>query len=129
MTLPPTPFTRIVEMKHATGQQIDASTIIREFPKDWAPDSEPFYPVPTPESRAAYQRYAALAAAEQATSFIGRLATYRYFNMDQVTGMALAEAEKLIARYGSKHGSIISLTGSLCSDSLGHVHDFLHRST
>lgn len=46
-----------------------------------------------------YQRYAALAAGEQAVSFIGRLATYRYYNMDQVTGMALAEAEKLTARY------------------------------
>ena len=95
------PFTRIVEMKHATGQQIDATTIIREFPKDWALGDEPFYPVPAPEARAAYQRYSELAAAEPATSFIGRLATYRYFNMDQVTGMALAEADKLISRYGS----------------------------
>ena len=95
------PFTRIVEIKHATGQQIPATTIMREFPKDWAPGDEPFYPIPAPEARAAYQRYAALAAAEPATSFIGRLATYRYFNMDQVTGMALAEADKLISRYGS----------------------------
>ena len=98
---PEVPFTRIVEMKHATGQRIDATTIIREFPKDWAPGDEPFYPVPAPEARAAYQRYSELAAAEPATSFIGRLATYRYFNMDQVTGMALAEADKLISRYGS----------------------------
>lgn len=95
------PFTRIVEMKHATGQQIDATTILREYPKDWTPDDEPFYPIPAPEARAAYQRYAALAAAEPATSFIGRLATYRYFNMDQVTGMALAEADRLISKYGS----------------------------
>ena len=95
------PFTRIVEIKHATGQQIDASTIVREFPKDWSPETEPFYPIPTPEARAAYQNYAALATAETATSFIGRLATYRYFNMDQVTGMAIAEADKLISRYGS----------------------------
>ena len=95
------PFTRIVEIKHATGQQIDASTIVREFPKDWTPETEPFYPIPTPEARAAYQNYAALATAETATSFIGRLATYRYFNMDQVTGMAIAEADKLISRYGT----------------------------
>lgn len=96
------PFTRIVEMKHATGQQIDATTIVREFPKDWAPGDEPFYPIPAPEARAAYQRYADLAAAEENVSFIGRLATYRYYNMDQVTGMALAEAERLITRYGTK---------------------------
>ena len=95
------PFTRIVEMKHATGQQIAASTIVREFPKQWAPGDEPFYPVPAPEARIAYERYAALADAEPFTSFIGRLATYRYYNMDQVTGMALAEAERLLARYGS----------------------------
>lgn len=95
------PYTRIVEIKHATGQQIDATTIVREFPKDWSQDDEPFYPVPAPEARAAYQHYSELAAAEKNTSFIGRLATYRYYNMDQVTGMALAEAEKLIAKYGN----------------------------
>ena len=95
------PFTRIVEIKHATGQDIGATTIVREFPKDWTPDEEPFYPVPAPHARAAYQQYAELAASEKHTSFIGRLATYRYYNMDQVTGMALAEADKLITQYGS----------------------------
>jgi UDP-galactopyranose mutase len=95
------PFTRIVEIKHATGQKIDASTIVREYPKDWTPSDEPFYPIPAPDARTLYQKYAALAAAEPATSFIGRLATYRYYNMDQVTAMALTEAEKLIKRYGS----------------------------
>jgi UDP-galactopyranose mutase len=95
------PFTRIVEIKHATGQQIDATTIVREFPKDWTPGGEPFYPIPAPEAQASFRRYAALAAAETATSFIGRLATYRYYNMDQVTGMAIAETDKLISKYGS----------------------------
>ena len=95
------PFTRIVEIKHATGQRIDATTIVREFPKDWTPGAEPFYPIPEPEARAAYQRYSRLAIAEPATSFIGRLATYRYYNMDQVTGMAITEADKLISRYGT----------------------------
>ncbi len=95
------PFTRIVEIKHATGQDIAATTIVREFPKDWTPDEEPFYPVPAPHARSAYQQYAGLAATEKNTSFIGRLATYRYYNMDQVTGMALAEADRLITQYGS----------------------------
>ncbi|MES2659777.1 MAG: UDP-galactopyranose mutase [Verrucomicrobiota bacterium] len=94
-------FTRIVEIKHATGQRIEATTIVREYPKDWTPEVEPFYPIPAPEARAAYQRYSDLAAAEPDTSFIGRLATYRYYNMDQVTGMAIAEADKLISRYGT----------------------------
>jgi UDP-galactopyranose mutase len=95
------PFTRIVEIKHATGQQVAATTLVREYPKEWQPGDEPFYPVPAPAAQAAYQRYAALAAAEPAVSFIGRLATYRYYNMDQVIGMALAEACRLLTRYGS----------------------------
>ncbi|RYD27671.1 MAG: hypothetical protein EOP87_20810, partial [Verrucomicrobiaceae bacterium] len=86
---PEVPFTRIVEIKHATGQDIPASSIMREFPKDWTPGTDPYYPIPAPDSRKAYH-----------TSFIGRLATYRYYNMDQVTGMALAEADRLLDRYG-----------------------------
>lgn len=93
------PFTRIVEIKHATGQRIDASTIVREFPDDWDVSKEPYYPVPAPDAAAAYKKYAALAAAETGTTFIGRLATYRYYNMDQVTGMALAASAKLIKRF------------------------------
>ncbi len=98
---PDDPFTRIVEIKHATGQQIDSSTIVREYPKDWTPDDEPFYPVPNAESRDAYLRYEKLTQQESRVSFIGRLATYRYYNMDQVTGMAIAESDKLISRYGT----------------------------
>lgn len=94
------PQTRIVEIKHATGQQISSSSIVREYPEDWTLDKEPYYPVPTPDAAAAYKKYAALADAETNTTFIGRLATYRYYNMDQVTGMALAASRKLIARFG-----------------------------
>jgi UDP-galactopyranose mutase len=95
------PFTRTVEIKHATGQQIDATTIVREFPEDWGPGKEPFYPVPTDATSELYSRYKRLAEEEKNVSFIGRLGTYRYYNMDQVTGMALTEAEKLIQRYQS----------------------------
>lgn len=94
-------FTRIVEIKHATGQSIEASSIMREFPKDWTPDEEPYYPIPADDSASIYRQYADLAAQETDVSFIGRLATYRYYNMDQVTGMALAEADRLLKRYGS----------------------------
>jgi UDP-galactopyranose mutase len=98
---PSVPFTRIVEIKHATGQNIPASTILREFPKDWTPGGEPFYPVPAPDARSLYRKYAELAAAANNVSFIGRLATYRYYNMDQVAAMALNEADKLIGKYGT----------------------------
>ena len=94
------PYTRIVEIKHATGQVVDATTIMREYPKEWQRGEEPYYPIPAPDAHAAYLRYAELAAAEPNVSFIGRLATYRYYNMDQVVGMALAEADKLIRRHG-----------------------------
>ena len=97
------PFTRIIEIKHATGQKVANSTILREFPKDWTPEDEPYYPVPAPDAREAYQRYASLATAEKNTSFIGRLATYRYYNMDQVTAMALTEADKLLSIHRPAH--------------------------
>ncbi len=87
-------FTRIVEVKHVTGQQHEGTTLVREYPAEFGPDTEPYYPVPNPDSAALYQRYKELADQDPGTIFIGRLATYRYYNMDQVVGMALAAAEK-----------------------------------
>lgn len=88
-------YTRIVEIKHATGQLCEASTIVREYPTAFGPGKEPYYPIPAPDTSAIYARYKARAAEEKRTSFIGRLATYKYYNMDQVVGMALAEFEKV----------------------------------
>jgi UDP-galactopyranose mutase len=125
-------FTRIVEIKHATGQQCANTTIVREYPDDFGPGKEAYYPIPAPDSAALYQKYKALTetdpfpahfrslqfsgasdsfargpsrqASVLVTShtsptvhFVGRLATYRYYNMDQVVGMALKEAEKISA--------------------------------
>lgn len=89
------PFTRVVEIKHATGQRIPVTTIVREFPEDHGPGKEPHYPIPAPDARALHARYATLAAREPNTTFTGRLAAYRYYNMDQVVGMALAEFDRL----------------------------------
>jgi len=88
-------FTRIVEIKHATGQKLPATTIVREYPQDYVPGTEPYYPVPAPDARALYARYAERAAAEKGVSFVGRLATYRYYNMDQCVAAALAEFDRL----------------------------------
>ena len=91
-------FTRIVEIKHATGQKLDSTTIVREYPQNFGPGREAYYPIPAPEARALYAKYAERAAVEKNVSFVGRLATYRYYNMDQIVGMALAEFEQLKIR-------------------------------
>ena len=82
-------FTRIVEVKHATGQLCANSTIVREYPADYVRGGEAYYPMPTPEARKAYETYAEQSRLEPRTYFAGRLATYRYLNMDQIVDAAL----------------------------------------
>ena len=89
------PYTRTVEIKHVTGQQSPYTTVIKEYPQDYSVGKEAFYPVPSREAAAAYSKYKELADNLHAVSFVGRLATYRYYNMDQVVGSALAEFERL----------------------------------
>ncbi len=85
-------FTRISEYKHMTGQVHPKTSITREYP---TAEGDPYYPVPRAENQALYKRYEALALAEQDTWFVGRLASYRYYNMDQVVGQALATFRKI----------------------------------
>lgn len=89
--------TRVVEMKHATGQKLPVTTLVREFPQDFHLGSEPYYPIPAPDARALYAKYAERAALETGVTFVGRLATYRYYNMDQVVSAALVEFDRLSA--------------------------------
>lgn len=84
-------FTRITEFKHLTGQAHAGTSIVREYPKS---EGDPYYPIPTPDTLALYQKYKELAKSETGTHFIGRLAEYRYYNMDQVVASALALYEK-----------------------------------
>ncbi len=88
-------FTRVVETKHITGQKLPVTTVVREYPQDYELGREPYYPVPAPDAKEAYARYARLAEATAKVSFVGRLATYRYYNMDQVVAMALGEFDRL----------------------------------
>jgi UDP-galactopyranose mutase len=88
------PFTRCVEAKHITGQQIEGTTIVREFPDDYSIGKEPFYPIPANDAQELYRKYAAEAEKLDHVSFIGRLGTYKYYNMDQVIGMALNFVKK-----------------------------------
>ena len=80
-------YTRITEFKYITGQQHDKTAIVREYP---TAEGDPYYPVPRPENEELYKRYESLAAQEENVTFVGRLANYRYYNMDQVVAAALA---------------------------------------
>jgi UDP-galactopyranose mutase len=86
------PYTRISEYKHLTGQVHPKTTITREYP---AESGDPYYPIPREENHALFKRYEALARAERDVHFVGRLATYRYYNMDQVVGQALATFRRI----------------------------------
>jgi UDP-galactopyranose mutase len=92
------PYTRITEYKHLTGQTVaDKTSITYEFPRA---DGDPYYPVPRPENQALYKKYEALALQSPDVQFVGRLATYRYYNMDQVVGQALATYRRMSEREG-----------------------------
>lgn len=86
------PYTRITEYKHLTGQTHPLTSISYEFPCD---DGDPYYPVPRPENAELYKRYKALADETANVTFLGRLGTYKYYNMDQVVGQALALYQRI----------------------------------
>jgi len=79
-------FTRIVEIKHATGQVNPKTTIVREYP---ANEGDPFYPIPREQNQVLYEKYRAEAKKEDNVLFMGRLAKYKYLNMDEVIAQAL----------------------------------------
>jgi len=70
-----------------TGQQAPRTTITYEYP---SAEGDPYYPIPREENQLLFKRYEALADATEGVTFVGRLATYRYYNMDQIVGQALA---------------------------------------
>jgi UDP-galactopyranose mutase len=86
-------YTRITEFKYLTGQEHPKSSIVYEFPQA---EGDPYYPIPRVENETTYKKYKALAEQRAGVRFVGRLATYKYYNMDQVTGQALALFKKLI---------------------------------
>lgn len=83
-------FTRITEFKHMTGKSHLGTSIVREYPQS---EGDPFYSILTVENQELYQKYKKLAAAQSNVFFIGRLAEYRYYNMDQVVAAALKVSE------------------------------------
>jgi UDP-galactopyranose mutase len=103
------PYTRITEYKHLTGQVSDKTSITYEFPSD---DGDPYYPIPRDENQVLFKRYEALAIKEAGVSFVGRLATYRYYNMDQVVGQALATYRRLVTTWDKSTAPIINTSAN-----------------
>ena len=89
---PSVPYTRITEYKHLTGQVHPRTSVTYEYP---SAEGDPYYPIPRPENQALYKKYERLADSTAGVTFVGRLATYRYYNMDQVVGQALATFRRL----------------------------------
>ena len=85
-------YTRVSEYKHMTGQVHPKTAVTYEYP---SATGDPYYPIPRPENAELYKQYEALALATPDVWFVGRLATYRYYNMDQVTGQALATFRRI----------------------------------
>jgi UDP-galactopyranose mutase len=86
-------YTRSTEFKYLTGQEHRKTTVVYEHP---TAVGDPYYPVPQARNAALYQRYKVLADSTADVHFIGRLATYRYYNMDQVAAQALATVRRIL---------------------------------
>jgi len=85
-------YTRITEFKYLTGQEHTKTSIVYEYPQA---EGDPYYPVPRPENAELYAKYKTLADETQGVHFVGRLATYKYYNMDQVVAQALTAYKKI----------------------------------
>jgi UDP-galactopyranose mutase len=85
-------YTRITEFKYLTGQEHPKTSIVYEYPRA---EGDPYYPVPRPENAELYKKYQKLANATKGVHFVGRLATYKYYNMDQVVAQALTLYAKI----------------------------------
>ena len=87
------PYTRVTEFKYLTGQSHAKSSVVYEYP---TAEGDPYYPIPMPENATLYAKYKALADATESVHFVGRLATYKYYNMDQVVAQALTTYAKIV---------------------------------
>ncbi len=112
-------YTRITEQKHITGQYHPRTTLVTEFPQSHKPGkTEPYYPIPRSENRVLYERYESHARSTEGARvlFAGRLADYRYYNMDQAVGRALSLFDKVILPHAARHGRVTAAgpRGAMC---------------
>lgn len=85
-------YTRVTEYKHLTGQEHAKTALTYEYP---SAEGDPYYPIPKAENQELFKKYERLALATPDVWFVGRLATYRYYNMDQIVGQALATFRRI----------------------------------
>ena len=89
-------YTRITEFKHLTGcPNCSGTSIVKEYPSDIG---DPYYPIPRAENEFLHKQYQEMASNEPNVYFVGRLAQYRYYNMDQVVGASLALANEILKK-------------------------------
>lgn len=92
-------YTRVTEFKHLTGQEHRKSSLVYEYPMA---EGDPYYPVPRPENNELYKKYQALTEERSDVHFVGRLATYKYYNMDQVVAQALSVYARIVGQKRSE---------------------------
>ncbi len=109
------PYTRCTEFKYLTGQAHPRTTVVYEYSEA---DGDPYYPVPRPQNAEIYRQYQALAAALPGVHFAGRLATYKYYNMDQVVAQALTLYSKISENLPAANPQ----NGHLNANSSHHAH-------
>ncbi|MDZ8054202.1 MAG: UDP-galactopyranose mutase [Aulosira sp. ZfuVER01] len=88
-------YTRVTEFKYLTGQEHSKSSIVYEFPKG---EGDPYYPIPRPENNEMYKQYKVLSDTTPGVYFVGRLATYKYYNMDQCVAQALSVYKQIAVK-------------------------------
>jgi len=106
------PFTRVTEFKHLTGQEHPKTSIVFEYSQG---EGDPYYPIPRRENAEIYKKYQTLAD-NAGIHFVGRLATYKYYNMDQVVAQALTLYAKLC------NLTRVEATNRYCEPAIATVH-------
>jgi UDP-galactopyranose mutase len=107
-------YTRVTEFKYLTGQEHPKTSVVYEYPQA---EGDPYYPVPRRENAELYAKYKALADATPGVRFVGRLATYKYYNMDQIVAQALTTYAKIS---GEKRAVAASASAAVPVGGNGH---------
>ncbi|HEX8286588.1 MAG TPA: UDP-galactopyranose mutase [Pyrinomonadaceae bacterium] len=113
------PYTRITEFKYLTGQEHKKTSIVYEYPQA---EGDPYYPIPRSENAELYAKYKTLAEGRPDVHFVGRLATYKYYNMDQIVAQALTVYGKIVGKKRKEAAVVATATNnSAKSDGKGNL--------